>query len=225
MLWVLEHNSPAFRELDSLGFLLDCCFVALNGVTATGLATVDITRMSGSAQFVILLTMQLGSATMLTLCPVYIRMRSLRAVLPKMTRSRTDLLDLKRFTRVPQWLVEYNALRLCVIVVLTYQLVLHVVCCGLLYTMLMLDDEAAAIVRSGSGFPDEEVSLAWFSVFTSVSAYCNCGFALHPLSFTLLSKKPGILLVVELLVLGGNVLLVSSLLQILAILSFVEAYE
>eukprot|EP01052_Picozoa_sp_SAG31_P005151 SAG31_NODE_222_length_19895_cov_34.907626_16_plen_107_part_00 len=60
VLWVLEHNSPAFRELDSLGFLLDCCFVALNGVTATGLATVDITRMSGSAQFVILLTMQLG---------------------------------------------------------------------------------------------------------------------------------------------------------------------
>lgn len=149
--------------------------------------------------------MQLGSATMLTLCPVYIRMRSLRAVLPDNAGARG--FDLKRFARVPQWLVEYKALQLCVAVVLFYQLLLHVLCAGALYLLLVFDDEAAAIVTAGSGYPGEEVGLGWFSVFTAVSAYCNCGFALLPTSLILFATKPAILLVVEILILGGNVLL------------------
>jgi Trk-type K+ transport system membrane component len=77
-LFILERNNPAFAAVPTEELFLDCCFVALNGVTATGLASIDITQMSGASQFIIMLAMQLGSATMLTLCPVYIRMRSLR---------------------------------------------------------------------------------------------------------------------------------------------------
>lgn len=197
VMWLLERSNPAFSAMDSGAFFWDCCFVAMNGVTATGLGTVDITRFSWGSQFTILLCMQLGSATMLTLCPVWIRMHSMQKAMPPELAKR----DLHQFRRVPQWLVEYKAMRLCVVVVIAYQLVFYVVCGLLLYLALSVDSEASEIVTSTG------LSLSWYSAFTVVSAYCNCGFALLDSSFILMDEKPAILFSVIVLVLAGNILL------------------
>eukprot|EP01050_Picozoa_sp_SAG11_P002062 SAG11_NODE_100_length_16863_cov_12.374911_4_plen_430_part_00 len=198
-IFFLEHKNPALQSSDAFGLFWDCIFVSMNGVTATGLASVDITVFKWMSQCVILLCMQLGSATMLTLCPVWIRMRSLRRALPPELVGR----DLKDFHRVPQWLVEYKAMRLCMVVVLSYQAFFYGACGMLLYTMLKLDDEAASIVMSTEKGP----SLEWYTIFTVVSAYCNCGFSLLDTSFVLFDEKPAVLICVEVLILAGNVLL------------------
>ena len=214
LIWWIEYDNPAFKppQLDGLSrahLLWSCIFCSMNGVTATGLATLDITSFTWLSQLVLLFTMQFGSATMLTLVPAYIRMRSLSKIVGELKASNPalagrDFFDLTTYSRIPQWLIEFKAMELLVILVLLYQVAVHLVCGGLMYVLLATDAEASGYLSTATGQPP---SVLWFCVFHAVSAYCNCGFALLPSSMILFAHKPGILFCLVGLIIAGNTLL------------------
>ena len=131
---------------------LDCCFVALNCVTATGLATVDVTALRGASLVLMGAFMQLGAATILSLLPIALRLRALRAALPHLKLDRGDAspsaslrgrkrrwcqheavtFDLRNYKRVPEWLVEYKALLILQRVILAYHAACYLVYGGLI---------------------------------------------------------------------------------------------
>jgi Trk-type K+ transport system membrane component len=155
--------------LDSSTVLFaDSFFVALNGVTATGLSALDLSRLHTGSKWALMLCVQLGSATMLSTIPVWTRVRSLRKILPPGTRF-----DLRTFSEVPQWLVEYKALVFLLRIVFCYQLFVHLFWGTLMYILIATDPPLAAQVESQC-----PQGLFFFVVFEVVSAYCNAGFSL-----------------------------------------------
>ncbi|KAH8046867.1 high-affinity potassium ion transmembrane transporter [Aureococcus anophagefferens] len=131
---------------------LDCCFVALNCATATGLATIDVTALRSASLVLMGAFMQLGAATILSLLPIVLRLRALRAALPHLKLDRGDTsptaslrgrkrrwcqheavtFDLRNYKRVPEWLVEYKALLILQRVILAYHAACYLVYGGLI---------------------------------------------------------------------------------------------
>ena len=130
--------------------------------------------------------------------PVLIKMASLRSIVHA---STDNVFDLKRYKRVPKWLVEYKSMALLVQIVMLYQFLVHLLGIGILLLLLSTDQQARELV-----FQDVE-SLLWFSCFTTVSAYTNCGFALLRMSMIGFADKPLILGIVGFLVMAGNTML------------------
>lgn len=89
---------------------LDAFWIAFNACTATGLTINNLAHFDVGGQALVALAMQLGSATLLSLTPVLIRIRSVHTILPEDVRSRT--FNLKHYKRVPEWIIEYKALRI-----------------------------------------------------------------------------------------------------------------
>ena len=107
---------------------VDCVFLALNAVTATGLSTVDVTALRWPSLVLLGVFMQLGAATLLSLIPIVARLVALERVLPHLhaaamdggadapsslrgrkrrSSHRTVTFDLRKYRAVPQWLIEY----------------------------------------------------------------------------------------------------------------------
>ena len=60
-----------------------CVFLCANCVTATGLTTLDVSALRPGSKAVLALAMQLGSAVLVSLVPILVRLRALRRVLPR----------------------------------------------------------------------------------------------------------------------------------------------
>ena len=209
-IWLMERKNPAFAPAHAhrpysrypdMRLLWDCFFVSMNGITASGLATLDLTRMSGGSQIVLLLTMQLGSAVMLTLMPIFIHMYSLRAMLLR-AKLPFDPFEITRYrARVPKWLVEYKAMSLLAWIVLLYQLAIHLLCGGCLYLMIVNDDEVRQKIAKLGG--PRGCSVVWFCVFMTVSFFTNTGFAVVS-SCTIFARKPMFLFFFAIATMAGN---------------------
>ena len=117
-------------------------YLCVNGFTATGLASLDLSKLTLGSQVAICLSIQLGSATMLSLVPAIIRLRNLRSILPT-----TGTFDLLRFKRVPQWLVEYKAIVFLIRIVIGYQVVVYAFYFTCLCVLISNDPAAVAHVN------------------------------------------------------------------------------
>eukprot|EP00975_Prorocentrum_lima_P070199 12930673-Prorocentrum_lima.AAC.1 len=80
---------------------------------------------------------------MISLVPVYIRMQSLRPLLP----LEGAAFDLQRYRRVPQWLVEYKALVILLRIMLAYQAILYLTFFLAIYAYVASSPHLAEIVR------------------------------------------------------------------------------
>ena len=99
IVWLVERGGRAGARWP------DCVFLALNCVTATGLSTLDVAALRWPSLVLLALFMQLGAATLLSLVPILVRINALRRALPRVDRHVA--FDLRKYKRVPQWLVEY----------------------------------------------------------------------------------------------------------------------
>eukprot|EP01062_Namystynia_karyoxenos_P070133 TRINITY_DN65507_c0_g1_i1.p1 TRINITY_DN65507_c0_g1~~TRINITY_DN65507_c0_g1_i1.p1 ORF type:complete len:881 (+),score=258.43 TRINITY_DN65507_c0_g1_i1:105-2645(+) len=190
-IWGLEGGDVSF---------IDALFVAFNGVTCTGLSSVDLTRVTRSSIAVICLGIQLGSSTLLSLVPVCARLYYLYKVLPSFREGVSY--NLKNYRRVPQTIVEYKSLVILLRVVLTYQVVIYLLYAALLLVYFALNDTVRHVATEGSN----SSALGWV-VFHTVSAYNNAGFSTMPDSMGQFVPHTFVLFCIMMLVLHGNVLL------------------
>jgi hypothetical protein len=81
----------------------DAIFLSSSGVTASGFNSVDITLFTRSSLNTLIVCTQLGSATLLSLIPVVIRIRAIHRVIPP---HHLRTFNLNNYKRVPEWMVE-----------------------------------------------------------------------------------------------------------------------
>ena len=109
--------------------------------------------------------------------------------------------DLRRYKRVPQWLVEYKALVFLARIICIYHIFVYLFYGGLL---------ALVVAYSPAAFSASQASMdisptAW-SFFHVLSAFNNCGFSLQQDGFAGFVQTPVVLGLVNMLILHGNVL-------------------
>ncbi|KAK3288446.1 hypothetical protein CYMTET_4078 [Cymbomonas tetramitiformis] len=174
---------------------IDALFTSIDAVTATGLATHDITKYDTTSKCLIVLLMQLGSATMLALVPIAIRIRSLRQIVTYGT------FNLSNFRRVPEWVVEYKALVILFRVVLLYNLLVYLVYGLAMFLRIIFSQATRELVHETA--PGTSI-LGWI-VFHTVSAYCNVGFSLMPNALIPFDDQTFLKFCLCMLILHGNV--------------------
>ena len=210
LVWILTVASVTAVILHFVckeGKLVDCFFVAINGVTGSGLSTIHISKFSSASQWTVLLSIQLGSFTLASLLPIIIRIHYHRQKLPR--HLQPGVFDLSQYRRVPLLLVEYKALLLLRNIVLLYNLG-----CYLLYFTIILiwtyssserqDRVHSVLQREGTTYA--ATSIPFFVSFVTISAYTNTGFTVTRDSLSAFKDNELFLFCINMLVLHGNVL-------------------
>uniref|UniRef100_A0A7S1XRX3 ZC3H15/TMA46 family C-terminal domain-containing protein n=2 Tax=Phaeomonas parva TaxID=124430 RepID=A0A7S1XRX3_9STRA len=209
-IWLAERGGTDITFVDAV-------FLAANGVTATGLYSVDVVPLTALAKVLIILSVQLGSSTMISLVPVSIRIRSLRSVLPD-AENRT--FDLRRFRRVPQWLVEYKALVILRRMMLAYQAIVYLGLGSAIYVHVASTPHLTDLIEQYA----HTDPLTW-SIFHTISAYNNAGFSLQAASMIHFADYPAILTLISVVCLLGNIMLPVVLRWTLVVASFLSAKD
>ncbi len=150
---------PTSVSHDPLG-LVDAFFTATSAACVTGLSVMDVgTRLSFSGQVILLFLIQAGGLGIMTLSTLIIMVVGGRTSL----RSRNILQD--TYAGSGRW-----SSRKILGSVILFTLGIELAGALILFTRLCGD------------FPP--VTAAWYSIFHSVSAFCNAGFSLFPDSLT-----------------------------------------
>ena len=147
---------PAARNTDIA--LIDLFFTSASLTTATGFLTVPITEFTNFGHFIILLLMQLGGLGLMTLSLYFIYMFSTLGLYTQIIAS--EILSLKNFKNTRQTL--YFIIKLTVITETLGALIIF----PTLYKI----------------YPFKKA--LFYSIFHSVSSFCNAGFTLFPEQFT-----------------------------------------
>lgn len=161
--------------------VIDAAFTAVSAACVTGLIVLDTPHaFSGVGQAILLLVIQAGGLGIMTISTSALsllgRRLSLRqeAVMASLV-SRENRADL------------YSALKQTLAVTAAFEV---------LGAMLL----SSAFVWEGDAWP----AAAWRGAFTSVSAFCNAGFALQSESLVPYQSNPFVLHVVSLLIVAGG---------------------
>lgn len=208
---------------------LDCFYVAINATTATGLTSIDLTRLRAASLVLVAALMQLGAATLLSCFPVVMRIMALEAILPRTAdqsspkrwwrRRKIATFDLRRYRLVPEWLVEYKALVFLLRIILCYHAVVYI-----FYGTILACYVAFVPPARHSALHDSDATPGAWACFTVITSFNNVGFTLQNDGFAKLHDKPVALLAVGMLVLHGNVLYPACLRWIVVWLSAVSPH-
>ena len=191
--------------------LLDCIFLAASTVTASGLAPFAVEKLPHLSWVVLFCCMQLGSFSMLSLYPVFVRVNSLKKVIPPHLRT----FDLAKYRRVPQWIVEYKALILLIRVVIVYQIAIYFIFILIIWARLSPDWESNDGTSGHCGCSAFE-----WAAFHGVSAYCNVGLSITSDSMVGIRDIGTVSFALCMLVLCGNVLFPMFIRWIIIALSY-----
>ncbi len=168
--------------------LLDAAFTAVSAVCITGLTVLDTAgTFTGFGQLCILLLIQCGGLGIMTIVTLALHVMGQRLSL-RHEQVLTSITD-----------TDHKELFQSLKTILWFTFVLE----GLGAAILFL-----GFLQTG----DEAAVAAWRAVFTSVSAFCNAGFALQHDSLVTYQTCPYILYTVSLLILFGGLAPAVSLL-------------
>ncbi len=160
---------------------LDAAFTAVSAVCVTGLIVVDTaTAFTVPGQVLILILIQLGGLGIMTYSTVLLQALGRR-------------ISLRHEGAVARLLSSQDRGRLFEA---TRRVLLFTFACEALGAIALFAGFLAAGDAAGSA--------AWRAVFTSVSAFCNAGFALDTESLIAVADQPGILHTVALLIILGG---------------------
>lgn len=216
IIYLIEHGNDALTKspYSTNSPYMHAAYLAVNGFTATGFAgNVNLSELCMGSQVVLLLCMQLGSATLISLCPVCVRLYRLSRIIPA-----DASLSLHSYNRIPLWLVEFQSLKYLLYIVLAYQLVVYVVM-GSLLALLTAESHQ----NRGAVDTDTDGSVLWFAVFSTISAFNNVGFSTLSDSFE--KTTSGLNTVLAIIVLCGNVMFPIFLRWIIVFMSSVCPQE
>ena len=178
--------------------IMECFFLAIAGVTCSGLTTIDFMQLSSGSLVVLTIVLLLGSGINLSLIPVWVRLFYLKRSIPLNMRT----FNLRDYERLPSFVVEYKCLQLISRIAIAYMVIMYALGTILIYVAVMVAGKDETIYDP-QYTPPSFASPLGFAIFTSVSAFTNCGFSLRPTYRGNIS--PSILVVINFLSLSGNV--------------------
>jgi Trk-type K+ transport system membrane component len=188
------YGIEAARPGGHLPFV-DALFTAASAACVTGLITVDTATLSVASWCVLIVLMLAGSTTLLSATvPALRRHYMWRAARHAVSDPAAALAHSD----------EWAALSLMTTLALVYPALVMV-------PTFLIVGAVAATNTDGAGAPLAAIpgptgSNPWFfALFASVSAFCNAGFALHPLNMIPWAAAPGVLLPMSFAVMAGNV--------------------
>ena len=195
--------------------LADAIFLAVSASTCTGLATFNITAFGDAAKALLGLLMVAGSSILISAVPLHLRHAALRRNVPEGLRH----VALKDLCRCPEWLVELNSMRLLLYAIYIYQAALLLGGFCFIYVSVLATpveergvcDYPSYSTASTAGQPPSNVTglpcrPGRFAAFVSVAAFANAGMTSEPGSLEAFNEEIGLLSVVTVLALAGNVL-------------------
>jgi trk/ktr system potassium uptake protein len=173
----------AHREGQSIA-PLDSLFLATSATCVTGLTTVNAAEtFNGFGQAVLLCLIQLGGLGIFTAGILLVLLSGHRLSLAD---EHTIHATVGRLRRVRP---------------------LDVFIYGCVFVLLFeLAGAVALFVQINNAAPNQSVwQNLWEAVFHSVSAFCNAGISIYPDNFTRWRNYPGVLAVIEILVIAGGI--------------------
>lgn len=206
--WEILLNHPArillstFLALSFLGTLLliipaatnagaidlvDAAFTSMSAVCVTGLIVLDTpTDFSGIGQFFILILIQLGGLGIMSITTVALHAMGRRLSL-RQERLLTSMAD-----------TEHHDLIASLVIILKFTFIVEGI---------------GALILTGLFYSvgDTLVQASWRGLFTSISAFCNAGFALQTNSLISYQNNPLILHMIALLIIFGGIAPATSL--------------
>lgn len=187
---------------------IDALFVSISACSLTGLASVDISRLSLGSHWVILFCIALCSNVLLSTVPLLIRLYFYRQSAQRALETvEYDVLkNVNVNALLKREVVEYQALAYLLKCILTYFFVVPAFSVFLLVFYLTRPGQGAyAIIEKAAREKTMSSSNLWFfSLFHSVSAFGNSGFALHESNMMAFAQDYGILFPLSLVILLGN---------------------
>ena len=161
--------------------LVEAFFTATSAACVTGLSVIDVgSRLTLSGQVILLFLIQAGGLGIMTLSTLVIMVAGGRASL----RNRSILQD--TYTGSGKW-----SSRSIIGSVILFTLAIETAGALILYSRFSMD------------FPPP--TAAWYSLFHSISAFCNAGFSLFPDSLTRYVGDWWVNVSVMALILGGGI--------------------
>jgi trk system potassium uptake protein TrkH len=180
---------PVSTNSGAIDFV-DAVFTSVSAVCVTGLIVLDTPNyFTGFGQFCILLLIQLGGLGIMSITTVALHAIGRRLSL-KQERLLTSLTD-----------TDHSDL-------------IHSLTIILKFTFLVEALGAVLLTLSFYNLGDGLKTALWKGVFTSISAFCNAGFALQSDSLVSYQTNPFILHVVALLIIFGGMAPAASLLAV-----------
>lgn len=177
LLLALPQSSASGRSIG----LLDAAFTAVSAVCVTGLTVRDTgADFSAFGQAILLVLIQLGGLGIMTFSAAALRLLGRRA-------------SLRHEGAVARWVGEEDRGRL------------HASTQRILFTTLGFELTGAALLGTAFLAHGETPARAlWLAVFTSISAFCNAGFALDATSLAAYQTSPFALHTVAALIIAGG---------------------
>lgn len=159
--------------------LMEAAFTSVSASCITGLSVIDLSRLNFSGQLTTLLLIQVGGFGIILITHMILGLRSGEQSLYFSYLTRSMIGD------------DRSAL--------SYARDLALFVLG----VELFSASALTVYFLDRGLSFSEA--LWQGIFTSISAFCNAGFALHPDSFVSYASHPPVLIIISLTVLVGGI--------------------
>ena len=190
----------------------DAFFIAVNAMTCTGLTTFNLTALHWGSQVVVALLIQLGSSWVLAAIPMAAHYNALRRrFTPNVAVRNLKLPPIDAITEpIPEWLIELKSIRLLLQLIFGTMVLVHVIgflaLCGEFAVLAESERGSCSYADAVNQAEPRPCNVAGNAAFLTISAFNNAGFSIEPSSLMAYVSRGGVLTVLALLALAGNLM-------------------
>ena len=190
----------------------DAFFIAVNAMTCTGLTTVNLTALHWGSQVVVALLIQLGSSWVLAAIPMVAHYNALRRrFTPNVAVRNLKVPPIDAITEpIDEWHIELKSTRLLLQLIFGSFALVHVIgflaLCGEFAVLAESERGSCSYADAVNQAEPRPCNVAGNAAFLTISAFNNAGFSIEPSSLMAYVSRGGVLTVVALLALAGNLM-------------------
>ena len=190
----------------------DAFFIAVNAMTCTGLTTVNLTALHWGSQVVVALLIQLGSSWVLAAIPMVAHYNALRRrFTPNVAVRNLKVPPIDAITEpIDEWHIELKSTRLLLQLIFGSFALVHVIgflaLCGEFAVLAESERGSCSYADAVNQAEPRPCNVAGNAAFLTISAFNNAGFSIEPSSLMAYVSRGGVLTVLALLALAGNLM-------------------
>ena len=190
----------------------DAFFIAVNAMTCTGLTTVNLTALHWGSQVVVALLIQLGSSWVLAAIPMVAHYNALRRrFTPNVAVRNLKVPPIDAITEpIDEWHIELKSTRLLLQLIFGSFALVHVIgflaLCGGFAVLAESERGSCSYADAVNQAEPRPCNVAGNAAFLTISAFNNAGFSIEPSSLMAYVSRGGVLTVLALLALAGNLM-------------------
>ena len=190
----------------------DAFFIAVNAMTCTGLTTFNLTALHWGSQVVVALLIQLGSSWVLAAIPMVAHYNALRRrYTPNVAVRNLKVPPIDAITEpIDEWHIELKSTRLLLQLIFGSFALVHVIgflaLCGEFAVLAESERGSCSYADAVNQAEPRPCNVAGNAAFLTISAFNNAGFSIEPSSLMAYVSRGGVLTVLALLALAGNLM-------------------